>query len=479
MIADKIKNLNMLEMYPSIKDDFKTAIDYIDSNNITDGFFRLRRALEGICELLIKNDIWYIQKIRNKENVSLEEIIKRLQITRKITSEQASIFDSIRPIANRYIHGSEKESKYKQDLESLKNFCIRLDRQLPSIIESIKNNKNVQAENTTKSRTRRTTSSFRKRNTTNSENTFKGDIARSYTNLNNSYVHTNKYRIFIKIGIFIVICFLIYLFILPKSIKSKIRNIFTHEEEIRLAEEQAMLEELRQKEEEERRIAEETKEALISETKSFDINPISGRGNIVLPDVYIGKDQCGYSAVDIKYIENGSPKTIRKYIYYKPTESLVGDEAVEFINRITPIFKEEFARDGWSRNTDVYDYVVIKISVDVSELFNATSDINSLAGTEMQKYYLGPNDNNNWKTVDSMYKAGAYDYSFVGIHDRSLSLYPMYVICIMEKGYSNYSLDYNVIYSDMQNYSITDNLCELKRFYLWDDYTMNISNLLN
>ena len=126
MIKEKIKNLHYLEMYSSIKDNFVSAVESSDNDNIY-GLIYLKDVIEELCLKLSENDI-------NRNKTTFKDIILNLEFSGTLTSEQSSLFISILDLSSKYVHGFVGSAKVKQDLESLRNFCVRMDKELPSLM---------------------------------------------------------------------------------------------------------------------------------------------------------------------------------------------------------------------------------------------------------------------------------------------------------------------------------------------------------
>lgn len=129
MIKEKIKNIHYLEMYSAIKDNFNSAVEYSDNDNIY-GFIYLKTVVKDICNELISLDGTIV-------NNNIKDNIAILEYKGVLNYEQVTLFSSILDIADKYAHGSENTERRKSDLESLKNFCIRLDKQLPSLMANL------------------------------------------------------------------------------------------------------------------------------------------------------------------------------------------------------------------------------------------------------------------------------------------------------------------------------------------------------
>lgn len=130
----KTNNLHYLQMYPKIEESFKKALDRAEEGEVQEAFFNLRYCLEGLETELIKNNEWYKARVEVKDKPSSEEIIKRLKFENTITDTQMDLFNAIRRFGNRNVHYGEDSKSEQKELETLKNFCVRLDNELPSIM---------------------------------------------------------------------------------------------------------------------------------------------------------------------------------------------------------------------------------------------------------------------------------------------------------------------------------------------------------
>ena len=129
-----MKNLHYLYMFPQIESLFKGTIEKIENEEVAEAYIKLRMCIEAIEQELVKNNDWYKGRVSMKDRPTSDEVIKRLKSEGIITEKQADLFNSIRWIANKYVHLERDNSKEKQDLESIKIFCTRLDNELPSIM---------------------------------------------------------------------------------------------------------------------------------------------------------------------------------------------------------------------------------------------------------------------------------------------------------------------------------------------------------
>ena len=134
---NRIKNLHFLYMFPQIETLFKDTIEKVEEEEVAEAFIKLRMCIEALEQELIKANAeineWYKGRISMKDRPTSDEIIKRLKTGKIITEKQSDLFNSIKWIANKYVHLDRDSSKEKQDLESIKIFCTRLDNELPSI----------------------------------------------------------------------------------------------------------------------------------------------------------------------------------------------------------------------------------------------------------------------------------------------------------------------------------------------------------
>lgn len=130
----KLKNIHYLYMFPKVEDAFNDAAENAEQGNVSEGFVKLRQTIEALEKELLKDNDWYKERLEAKNRPNSEECIKELFFDRKLTTKQVDLFNSIRWLANKYVHMSNDEKKYQSDLESLKNFIVRLDNELPSIM---------------------------------------------------------------------------------------------------------------------------------------------------------------------------------------------------------------------------------------------------------------------------------------------------------------------------------------------------------
>lgn len=121
-------------MFPQIESLFKGTIEKVENEEVAEAYIKLRMCIEAIEQELVKNNDWYKGRVSMKDRPTSDEVIKRLKSEGIITEKQADLFNSIRWIANKYVHLERDNSKEKQDLESIKIFCTRLDNELPSIM---------------------------------------------------------------------------------------------------------------------------------------------------------------------------------------------------------------------------------------------------------------------------------------------------------------------------------------------------------
>ena len=137
-----IKNKECLKEYSRIKEYIDKVELRINENDLDGGFINLRRVIESIDDELVRRDDWYKSKVKLLSRPSSEEIIKHLKDEGVLTVDQADLFNSIRWLANKYVHGKNDESKWNADFESLRNFTVRLDKELPSLVSKMEQQKN-------------------------------------------------------------------------------------------------------------------------------------------------------------------------------------------------------------------------------------------------------------------------------------------------------------------------------------------------
>lgn len=136
-----IKNKNCLVNYSRIAEYLDRVEKGINENDLDGGFINLRRVIESIDDELVRRDDWYKSKLLSRP--TSEEIIKHLKETAVLSNEQADLFNSIRWLANKYVHGKNDMSKWNADFESLRNFTARLDRELPNLVSKMDEERNI------------------------------------------------------------------------------------------------------------------------------------------------------------------------------------------------------------------------------------------------------------------------------------------------------------------------------------------------
>lgn len=133
-MSKKYKNIHYLNMFPNIETDFKSAIEMLDKGNVALSFFHLRKCICDVETELIKETEWYKTNKKLGNKPSYEEILKRLEKEKILNSEQVDLFTTINSLSSSYNHYGNLSNRKRQDVETLKNLCTRLDNEFPSIM---------------------------------------------------------------------------------------------------------------------------------------------------------------------------------------------------------------------------------------------------------------------------------------------------------------------------------------------------------
>ena len=251
------------------------------------------------------------------------------------------------------------------------------------------------------------------------------------------------------IGAFIVILFVLCL-IVANSIQQTKKEVLQEKQDLLLKKQEEQKKILQKEQEEEQKRQEEIKKLeneLMNETIEFDINYVEGADSIYTP-VVLNENQCGGNGDYVDWVENGEKFHGRKDFYYKPTDVLYDEEAIDFIKRIEILFLDDFNDDGLYKNgvldTDNYYYVVVKFSVDDSNYSNYLGEGTTINTVDMVKNYLENRDDKNWKDVDNTYYRKAFFYKLSYKHKLGDGVYPVYSILKFEKEYTNYNYVYDM-----------------------------------
>ena len=251
------------------------------------------------------------------------------------------------------------------------------------------------------------------------------------------------------ISAFIVILFVLCLIVI-NSIQQTKKETLQEKQDLLLKEQ----EEIHAKQKEEDAKQEKVNELiseLINETEEFEINYVEGSASDMggyFEPVVLNDNQCGGNGDYIDWVENGEKFHERKKFYYKATDVLYDDEAIDFIHRIEPLYLDEFNDDGLYKNSvlddDNYYYVVIKFSVDDSNFAKYLGDDTKIKTANMEISRLKNRDDKNWKDVDNKYYKNAFYYKLSNEHKLGDGVYPIFVILKFEKGYTNYNYVYDM-----------------------------------
>lgn len=129
MNNSKMKNLHYLNRYINLDSLMKDVLDNVEEGKASEGLLKLKEFINTLAlELVRYNSLFKDGPIRDFDT-TLNELYKR----KLLSEDQKDLLYSI----NCYNMLKEDKDTNRQNLEALKNFCVRIDNELPFIMASL------------------------------------------------------------------------------------------------------------------------------------------------------------------------------------------------------------------------------------------------------------------------------------------------------------------------------------------------------